>query len=72
MACLYFHQIFTYLTPNDVELIRFWGISNNNCCNGKLCIFGLLSLVGVPQTKPMLTFRSNFQVGFTTKESEAV
>ena len=30
-----FHQIFRgFLPQEDLELIRFWGVSGNNCCHG--------------------------------------
>ena len=38
--CIDFHQIFrTCLAPNDWELIRFWGVSGNNCCHGNTLQF---------------------------------
>ena len=40
--CTDFHQIFrVYLPKEDLELIRFWGVSGNNCCHGNTFkIFG--------------------------------
>ena len=37
-----FHQIFRICLPqDDLELIRFWGVSGNNCCHGNTFnIFG--------------------------------
>ena len=68
-----FHQIFrTYLAPNDLGLIRSWGVSGINCYHGNTLQFGgFLSLVSIPQTKPMLKFTLNLQDGFTTKGSKA-
>ena len=33
--CMEFHLIFRVCLPQeDIELIRFWGVSSNNCCHG--------------------------------------
>ena len=33
--CMDFHQIFGVCLPQQgLELIRFWGVSGNNCCHG--------------------------------------
>ena len=33
--CTDFHQIFRICLPQeDLELVRFWGVSGNNCCHG--------------------------------------
>ena len=66
------HQIFrTCLAPKNLELIQIVVVSSYNCCHGNTYFLGVLSLVGVPQTKPMQRFASNFQDMFTAKGSKA-
>ena len=70
-TCTDFHQIFRGCLPQgDLELIRFLGVSGNNCCHGNT--FKIFSLkICVPQPKPLHGFSPNFQGMFTPIESRA-
>ena len=61
--CIDFHQIFRICLPkDDLELIRFLGVSGNNCCHGNILKFFWFSMfMGVPQPKPVHGFSPNFQ-----------
>ena len=49
----------------DLDLIRFWRVSSNNCFHGNaFSDFWVLYFVGVPQTKPLHRFSPNFQEMF--------
>ena len=64
-----FHQIFrVYLPQEDLELLRFWGVSGKNCCHGNTFA---IKIVGVLQPKPMYGFSLNFQDMFTDTGSTA-
>ena len=71
--CTDFHQIFSICLPQeDLELIRFGGhLVTTVAMATHFKIFGFLALVGVPQTKPMHEFSSNFQDMFTEERSTA-
>ena len=50
------------LTQGGSRADYILGVSGNNCCHGNtLNIFGVLTLVGVPQPKPMHGFSPNFK-----------
>ena len=64
-SCTDFHQIIRICLPqDDIDLIRFWGVSCNSCCH-----FCVLEFAGVPGPKPMHGFSPNFQDILTEKGS---
>ena len=60
-------------TPRvDLELIGFWGVSDNNCCHGNILkYFWVLKFGDVPQPKSMHGSSPNFQDMLTERRSRA-
>ena len=59
-----FHQTFrTCLPPKDLELIRFWVVTCNNCClDNTFSNFWVLNFVGDQQTKSKQRFPPNLKI----------